>query len=101
MFRWTPAGCIVRSASAFTATGVILWFEAPYAIFVEFIEQAQPTLVQSPWGWRPAIRKANRIGKAAAQRSGGGDNVQSAGSIMRRGRGGATSEVMYEYAFTS
>ena len=78
--------------------GVILWFEAPYAIFVEFKSKRNRHWFRR--GLASGIRKANRIGKAAAQRSGVALSF-SAGQIMRRGRGGATSEVTYEYAFTS
>lgn len=78
--------------------GVIIWFQAPYAIFVEFKSRRNRHWFRR--GLAAGIRKANRIGKAAAARSGVAIAFK-AGSIMRRGRGGATSEVMYEYTFTS
>ena len=79
--------------------GVILWFEAPLCHLCGVQEQAH-TAIGSGAGWRRAY--ARQTGSAKRRRSVPGWRYHSAPArSCGAGRGGATSEVTYEYAFTS
>lgn len=77
------------------AAGVTLFFQAPYAIYVEFKSRKNRGYFRR--GLQSGIRKANRMAQAEERQSGIRITF-TGGRILRRGQGGAIAEVTYQYA---
>lgn len=75
--------------------GITIWFQAPYAIYVEFKSRRNRHWFRR--GLTSGIRKANQMSRSAERESGIRITFSST-QVMRRGRGGAVSEVTYEYS---